>query len=81
MVGISPRDRGNIGDTSNVLPDSAAKGAKPGQEVPKAMDKEGAVGKQFTGKSLSWTSTNRAMLMARRARSPGGNGREGWRAP
>ena len=51
MVGISPRDRGNIGDTANILPDSTAKGARPGQEVPKAMDKEGAVGKQFTGES------------------------------
>lgn len=53
MVGISPRDRGNIGDTANVLPDSAAKGAPPGQAIPKAMDKEGAIGKQFTGKSVT----------------------------
>ena len=53
MVGISPRDRGNIGDTANVLPDSAAKGAPPGQEVPRAMDKEGTVGKQFTGEFCS----------------------------
>lgn len=49
MVGISPRDRGNIGDTANVLPDEVAKGAPPGQQIPKAMDKEGTIGKQFTG--------------------------------
>ena len=49
MVGISPRDRGNIGDTANVLPDSTAKGPPPGSQIPKAMDKEGTIGKQFTG--------------------------------
>lgn len=59
MVGISPRDRGTIADTASILPDSTAKGARPGQEVPKATDKEGAVAKQFAGKCASWASINR----------------------
>lgn len=49
MVGISPRDNPNIGSTSSVVPDSMAKGPPPGTQIPKAMDKEGTIGKQFTG--------------------------------
>lgn len=54
MVGISPRDNPNIGSTSGVVPDSMAKGPPPGTQIPKAMDKEGSIGKQFTGQSKSF---------------------------
>ena len=76
MVGISPRDQNTIGDMTSILPDSVGKGARAGQEVPKAMDKEGSVGKQFTGKSLLWDSGRGSMLIARRSRSNGRDGRE-----
>lgn len=48
--GISPRDNPNVGSTAGVVPDSTAQGPPPGSQIPKAMDKEGTIGKQFTGK-------------------------------